>query len=141
MNFSSFRDLIGSCGRKLCNCKFEFVWISCKKASPLSVCITSKVLPRMSAARPICKRLPGSSPPLCINRPISFKETTCSVIDLAKMRPRNSGAFGASVTTSSKLLRTDSNLAKIHSYISSNFNLFFLNHNDRLIQLVSHVIK
>jgi len=124
MNFSSFRDLIGSGGRKLCNCRLEFVWISCKKASPFSVCITSKVLPRMSAASPICMRLPGSSPPSCINRPISFKETTCSVIDLAKMRPRNSGAFGASVTTSSKVLRTDSNLAKMHRDISKNFNFF-----------------
>ncbi|KAK2413919.1 eukaryotic translation initiation factor 4G [Trifolium repens] len=111
MNFSSFRDLIGAGGRKVCNCKLELLWISVKKASPFSVCITSKVLPRTSAASPICKRL---SPPLCINRPIASKETTCSVIALAKMRPRNSGAFGASVTPSSKVFKTDSNLAKIN---------------------------
>ena len=112
MNFSKVLDFRGYGGLKVSKRKLELVIISSETFSPFSDLIFSKIFPRTSAASPVFRRLPGSSPPTCINCPISVKEATFSVMILANIRPKYSGALGASVLVSSKVVRTDSKLPK-----------------------------
>lgn len=114
MNVSNIFDLRGSGGWNFSNRKLELVRTSFNTFSPFSFLIVSKIFPRTLAASPLSRRLPGSSPPSYINCPISFNETTFSMITLAKIRARNSGAFGASLTASSRVVRTNLNLARLN---------------------------
>lgn len=99
-------------GLKSSNCVLDALQISLKADSPFSDLITSNVLSRSSYPNPVCRRWPGCSPPCRIRCPVSFREITFSLINLPKMWPRNTAAFGASVTSFSKVAKTDSNLLR-----------------------------